>query len=150
MRVYIVSIDEKCPFVYYWVFWVWLKNFKRRIKFIGHIVSKGGIETEPDKTDKVHHWPMPMTPEEVRKFPGTVFFLPQIIKNFFKMAWPLSEWISILKTSKKSSKKKSKQWKWVMQNRNHSTNRRKLKQRHLFLVLLTTVFHQNFTTMPAR
>ena len=85
--------------------------FQERVKYVGHIVSKKGIETDPDKTDKVLHWPIPKTPEEVRKFLGFVGYYRKFIKNFSKIARPLSELMPIPKDSKKSSKKKSKPWK---------------------------------------
>jgi hypothetical protein len=37
--------------------------FKRKVKFVGHIVSEEGIEIDPSKTDKVTNWPKPQTPE---------------------------------------------------------------------------------------
>jgi hypothetical protein len=39
--------------------------FKRKVKFVGHIVSEEGIEIDPSKTDKVTNWPKPQTPEDV-------------------------------------------------------------------------------------
>ena len=41
---------------------------KRKVKFVGHIVSEEGIEIDPSKTDKVTNWPKPQTPEDVRRF----------------------------------------------------------------------------------
>jgi hypothetical protein len=35
--------------------------FKRKVKFVGHIVSEEGIEIDPSKTDKVTNWPKPQT-----------------------------------------------------------------------------------------
>jgi hypothetical protein len=43
-----------------------------RVKYVGNIVSKDGIETDPDKTQRVRNWPTPNTPEEVRKFIGFI------------------------------------------------------------------------------
>jgi menaquinone-dependent protoporphyrinogen IX oxidase len=37
--------------------------FKRKVKFVGLIVSEEGIEIDPSKTDKVTNWPKPQTPE---------------------------------------------------------------------------------------
>ena len=36
----------------------------------GYIVSEEGVETEPEKIEKVRNWPIPSTPEEVRRLIG--------------------------------------------------------------------------------
>lgn len=46
--------------------------FQERVRYVGHIISNQGIETDPEKTNKVLNWPIPTTPEEVRKFLGFV------------------------------------------------------------------------------
>ena len=44
--------------------------FKRRVKYVGHIVSANGIEADDDKIQKVKDWPTTTKPEEVRRFLG--------------------------------------------------------------------------------
>jgi hypothetical protein len=46
--------------------------FKRKVKFVGHIIAEEGTEIDPSKTDKVTNWPKPQTPEDVRRFLGFV------------------------------------------------------------------------------
>ncbi|PVD33765.1 hypothetical protein C0Q70_05025 [Pomacea canaliculata] len=41
-----------------------------RVKYVGHIVSAAGVETDPEKCEKVKNWPVPRTPEDVRQFLG--------------------------------------------------------------------------------
>ena len=41
---------------------------KRKVKYVGHVVSEKGIEIDQGKTDKVVNWPTPTTPEDVRRF----------------------------------------------------------------------------------
>ena len=36
--------------------------FKRKVKYVGHVVSEKGIEIDQGKTDKVVNWPTPTTP----------------------------------------------------------------------------------------
>jgi hypothetical protein len=38
-----------------------------RVKYVGHIVSKDGIEADPEKVEKVTHWPTPTSPEDVSR-----------------------------------------------------------------------------------
>ena len=48
--------------------------FKEQVKYLGHIVSKHGIATDPDndpdKTTKVQSWPVPQSIREVQQFLG--------------------------------------------------------------------------------
>ena len=44
--------------------------FKKRITYLGHVVSEGGIESDPKKTEAVRNWPQPVTVTDVRKFLG--------------------------------------------------------------------------------
>ncbi len=52
-----VSID-KCCFC------------QNRVKYVGHIVSKEGIATDPDKIAAVTHWPQPTDLKSLRSFLG--------------------------------------------------------------------------------
>ena len=56
--------------------------FKRKVKYIGHVVSESGVEPDPDKLEKVKTWPRPTNPEEVRKFLGFVGYYRKFINNF--------------------------------------------------------------------
>lgn len=44
--------------------------FGMKGRYVGHIlvVSKQGIETDPEKTNIILNWLIPTTPEEVRNF----------------------------------------------------------------------------------
>ena len=44
--------------------------FKPRVTYLGHIVSKDGIETDPKKIEAIKKWPIPKTVMEVRSFLG--------------------------------------------------------------------------------
>ena len=39
--------------------------FKLQIAYLGHIVSKDGIETDPKKIEAIKNWPVPKTVTEV-------------------------------------------------------------------------------------
>jgi hypothetical protein len=67
---------------------------KERVKYVGHIVLEKGIETDPEKTEKVLNWPQPKTPEEVRKFIGFIGYYRRFIPNFSKISRPLTALIS--------------------------------------------------------
>jgi hypothetical protein len=87
--------------------------FKRKVKFVGHIVSEEGMEIDPSKTDKVTNWPKLQTPEDVRRFLGFVGYYRRYIKNFSLVSRPLTDLMPT--PNKKPQKRKSKTnktWTW--------------------------------------
>ena len=89
--------------------------FKRKVKYVGNIVSEEGIEPDPDKILKVINWPVPTTPEDVRRFLGFVGYYRRFIEGFSAIAHPLN--ILLPDTKKKArkgakSKKSTEGWIW--------------------------------------
>ncbi|KAL2083788.1 hypothetical protein ACEWY4_021561 [Coilia grayii] len=60
--------------------------FQRSVKYLGHVVSKGGMSTDPEKTMAVQDWPVPTTVKEVRAFLGFVGYYRRFIPGFSKRA----------------------------------------------------------------
>ena len=65
--------------------------FKQQINYLGHVVSKEGVSTDPDKITAVTEWPQPTTVTEVRSFLGFVSYYRRFIPNFSKVAKPLNK-----------------------------------------------------------
>ena len=65
--------------------------FKKEIKYLGHVVSKEGVSTDPDKIKSVTEWPQPTTVTEVRSFLGFVSYYRRFIPNFSREAKPLNK-----------------------------------------------------------
>lgn len=87
--------------------------FKRKVKFIGHIVSERGIEIDTEKTDKVVNWPKPRTPEDVRRFLGFVGYYRRFIENFSRICRPLTDLMpSPLKKKTKGKNRQTREWHW--------------------------------------
>jgi len=57
---------------------------------LGHVVSKNGISVDPAKVDIISQLPYPSSMKEVRSFLGHVGFYKRFIKDFSKIANPLS------------------------------------------------------------
>ncbi|RDX77275.1 Retrovirus-related Pol polyprotein from transposon 17.6, partial [Mucuna pruriens] len=58
---------------------------------LGHLVSNRGIEVDKAKIDVITSLPNPASVREVRSFLGHVGFYRRFIKNFSKLALPLSK-----------------------------------------------------------
>ena len=68
--------------------------FKTRISYLGHIVSKDGIETDPKKIRDIQKWPVPQTVHDVRSFLGFTNYYRKFIYKYAQKARPLNTLIS--------------------------------------------------------
>ena len=59
--------------------------FKKEIIYLGHIVSKEGVSTDPDKIKSITEWSQPTTVTEVRSFLGFVIYYKRFIPNSLKV-----------------------------------------------------------------
>ena len=66
----------------------------RKVKYVGHVVYKAGIEIDQDKTDEVVNWPKPTNLEGVRRFLSFVVFLSTLIKDFSKISRTLTDLVN--------------------------------------------------------
>ena len=59
---------------------------KSRIIYLGHIVSKDGIETEKKKITAIQEWPIPKTVTEVHSFLGFMNYYHKFIPKYAQIA----------------------------------------------------------------
>ena len=64
---------------------------KRSVKYLGHIVENSTICFDLDKVAVVQTWPAPTCVKEVQQFLGLANYYHEFIKNFAKLAAPLSD-----------------------------------------------------------
>ena len=63
--------------------------FWEEVKFLGHVVSPKGVQTDPSKIEAVVDWPTPKNASEVRSFLGLASYYRKFVKGFAAIARPL-------------------------------------------------------------
>ena len=63
---------------------------KQEVAFLGHIVTSEGVKPNPDKIQIIKNWPLPKNEKELRGFLGILGYYRKFIKDFAKIAKPLT------------------------------------------------------------
>ena len=63
--------------------------FKREVRYLGHVVSADGIQTDPDKISSVRDFEVPTTVKKLKSFLGLAGYYRRFIIGFSKIAAPL-------------------------------------------------------------
>ncbi|TKS67456.1 Retrovirus-related Pol polyprotein from transposon 412 [Collichthys lucidus] len=67
------------------------KFFQTSVKYLGHIVSEKGVETDPDKILALKSWPIPRNLKELKSFLGFAGYYRRFIKGYSAIAKPLND-----------------------------------------------------------
>ena len=77
--------------------------FRSHITYLGHIISKDGIETDPKKLTTINEWPVPKTVTEVRSFLGFTNYYQKFISKYIHISRPINQLVSGENAHKKRS-----------------------------------------------
>jgi hypothetical protein len=61
------------------------------VSFFGHVISAGGVSVDPGKVKDVLNWMPPTTVSEIQSFLGLVGYYHWFIKDFSKIAKPMTK-----------------------------------------------------------
>uniref|UniRef100_A0A3B3H990 Gypsy retrotransposon integrase-like protein 1 n=1 Tax=Oryzias latipes TaxID=8090 RepID=A0A3B3H990_ORYLA len=80
LRAYGLKLSlEKCKF------------FQTSVRYLGHIVSQHGVETDPEKVEALKTWPVPKNLKELRSFLGFAGYYRRFIRDYSKIVKPLND-----------------------------------------------------------
>jgi hypothetical protein len=65
--------------------------YAKRIGFVGFIITPDGVEMEPDRIRTISDWPAPQSHRDIQVFLGFANFYRRFIRNFLKIAKPMSD-----------------------------------------------------------
>ena len=92
--------------------------FKTSVKYLGHVVSENGVQTDPDKINALASWPEPNNVKELRSFLGFTGYYRRFIRDYSKIVKPLNDLLVGHCTHKSPDQKKKKKkkvsvpWQW--------------------------------------
>ncbi|GJW20104.1 putative reverse transcriptase domain-containing protein [Tanacetum coccineum] len=68
-----------------------LMNRLREVQFLGHVIKAKGIHVDPANIEAIKKWEAPGTPTEIRQFLGLAGYYWRFIKDFSKIAKPMTK-----------------------------------------------------------
>ena len=83
--------------------------FQTSVKCLGHVVSRDGVSTDPDKIKAVKSWPIPTNARELKSSGGFTGYYRRFVANYSSIARPLDQLTAGSDLTKKRFKKGRKQ-----------------------------------------
>lgn len=65
--------------------------FQSSVRYLGHIVSSKGVETDPEKVSALRTWPRPNTLTKLKSFLGFAGYYRRFVKDYSKIVKPLND-----------------------------------------------------------
>ena len=60
------------------------------MSFLGHVISKEGVQVDPKKVEAVSNWPRPTNVTEIRSFLGMAGYYRRFVKDFSRISASLT------------------------------------------------------------
>lgn len=79
--------------------------FRKRVRYLGHIISEDGVETDSQKIQCIQDWPLPTTVQELRRMLGFFGYYRRYIKGYSTIAKPLHDLMHGHENTSRSNKK---------------------------------------------
>ncbi|KAL7871961.1 hypothetical protein SRHO_G00069440 [Serrasalmus rhombeus] len=67
-----------------------LSNNGKTVRYLGHVVSENGVETDPEKIAALTTWPRPNNLRELKSFLGFTGYYRRFVKDYSKIARTLN------------------------------------------------------------
>ena len=77
--------------------------FKSSVRYLGHVVSEQGVQSDPDKREALASWPEPSSIKELRSFLVFTGYYRRFIKDYARIVKPLNDLLIGHHTNKSSS-----------------------------------------------
>lgn len=87
---------EKCEF------------FQTSVRYLGHVVSQHGVESDPEKTAALKTWPVPQHLKPLKAFLGFCGYYRRFIKGYSSIVKPLNDLTSGYPPPQKHAKSKER------------------------------------------
>src|SRR5262249_16212898 len=86
LRMVLQTLREHRLYAKYSKFEFWLES----IAFLGHVISRDGIQVDPRKIEAVVSWQRPTTVTEIQSFLGLAGYYRRFVHDFSRLAAPLT------------------------------------------------------------
>ena len=71
------------------------KLSRHSVEYLGHVVSQGGVGTDPKKIEAITEWPTPRSIRDVRSFVGLCSYYRRFVRGFADIARPLHQIVAL-------------------------------------------------------
>lgn len=66
------------------------KLFRKKVTYLGHVVSEKGIECDPEKIADVQDWPEPNKVKDIKRYLGFTGYYRKFIFDYAEIAAPFN------------------------------------------------------------